>query len=214
METRSWNHGAGQSQLKQQEFVSRSNERVGRSGGRGARDGISGDSQQPPLSQYTQFVQSTKLAREIYARAKCIQKYQDFPVHTPPPLSDQQYPPIVDLRKDLRTGVMVFFKHPWPCLGKVSWLLQHSSAISIHHRIKSINLQKVKFKGASSIIELCRQPKSDCPPNLPSSWKELKKVYNISCDLPTDYWPILTSQMDFLKSHVLKVVSSDSNVDS
>lgn len=74
METRNWNHGAGQSQLKQPDFMSYSDERVRHSGRTKAGDGISGDAQQPLFSQYTWSVQSTKLACERRAKVKCTQR--------------------------------------------------------------------------------------------------------------------------------------------
>lgn len=85
----------GQSQLKQQDLRSCSDERVRHWDGTEARSGISGDPQRPLLLQCIQSAVSTKLMCDLCAWAKYIQRQQDLPRLT---LSSIVKPVVLTLR--------------------------------------------------------------------------------------------------------------------
>lgn len=119
-ETRDWSHGAGQSQLKQQDAVSCSRETERHSGVTRAKDGNVGDSQLSIASIYSRQPLTNKTSW-LATRGLCVQQHQEcIGLASPPPSSDSMH-----LRKDFWRWIMEFFEHPEP-----SWeisLTWHSS---------------------------------------------------------------------------------------
>lgn len=146
-ETRNWNHGAGQSQLKQQDLLSCLHERVRHSDDRSQGWhgwGLSALSRQPPFPQHNLFKNKAGLWAVSWRHG-----------HSETTRPSRLCPGIRSPASTPSESQERFWGLGWwcSCLREISLVALVFFVLSIYYRI---NLQEVKFKRAGLITQLCR----------------------------------------------------------